>query len=337
MNEEIFNLTVDADAAGMRLDALLQTRVDALSRARAAQHIAAGRVQVEGVAARRLKPALRVQEGWQVTVRLEPPPPSELEPWHDAELTIVYEDDDLLVIDKPAGLVVHPGAGHPDETLVNALLAHLPELDEVGAPERPGLVHRIDKDTSGLLVVSKTPVAHARLAADFAKHTIERRYVAVALGKIAAERFTVESGHGRHPRDRRRFSGKTREGSERRAVSHVYVRARSAMASLVVVTLETGRTHQIRMHLAERGHPIVGDVLYGGVRNHPRTPATIPEIAAIGRIERQALHAYALGFHHPSSGEMMRFHAAMPDDMAALVQSLFGADAAALPSLEHTL
>lgn len=335
MDGERIELRVEPAEDGMRLDALLSTRVSALSRARAAQHIAANRVDIEGVAARRLKPALRVQRGWQVAVVVEPLPPSDLQPWHEAELSILHEDDDLLVLDKPPGLVVHPGAGHPDETLVNALLAHLPEAGEVGAPERPGLVHRIDKDTSGLLVVAKTPEAHAALSADFSRHDIERRYVAVALGKITADALTVETGHSRHPRDRRRFTGKVPAGDGvRHAVTHLRVLARSALASLVVATLETGRTHQIRMHLAERGHPIAGDALYGGVRNHPRTPNTVQEIAALARLERQALHAYALGFRHPRTGAAMRFHSPLPEDLAALVQVLFGEVALALPTLD---
>ena len=327
-------LVVTAEQAGMRLDALLSTSIEVLSRARAAKHITDGRVSVAGVATRQLKPAYRVEANAAVVV-VAPQPPSDLVPWHDASLVIVYEDEDLIVINKPAGLVVHPGAGHPDETLVNALLAHVPELDEVGATDRPGLVHRIDKDTSGLLVVSKTPTAHTRLSADFAQHDIERRYVALVLGRVANDGFTVESGHTRHGGDRRRFTG--RKGGSRRAVTHVTVLSRSVLTTLVVATLETGRTHQIRMHLSERGHPIAGDALYGGIRNHPRTPTTIPEIAVLQQIGRQCLHAYTLGFRHPMSGQRLRFHCPMPQDMHDAVVALHGSEGADLPQLDVAL
>lgn len=331
----LVTLLVRPEQAGMRLDALLSTEREELSRARAASHIGQQRVTIEGVAAGKIKPGLRVQQGWRVLVALLPPPPSELTPWHEAELVVVHEDDDLVVLDKPPGLVVHPGAGHFEQTLVHALLAHVPEVAEVGAVERPGLVHRIDKDTSGLLVVSKTPSAHAALSADFARHAIERRYVAVALGRILADRLTVRSGHGRHPRDRRRFTG--RVDTDKTATTHFTVLARSALASLVVAELETGRTHQIRMHLAERGHPIAGDELYGGTRAFAKTPRTVPEVAALQRQTRQALHAYALGFRHPRTGAWLRFTSALPEDMATLVTALFGAAATTLPPLEQAL
>lgn len=331
----LITLQVRPEQAGMRLDALLSTERDELSRARAASHIGQQRVTIAGLSPAKIKPGLRVQEGWSVQVALLAPPPSELTPWHEAELAVVYEDDELVVLNKPAGLVVHPGAGHFDHTLVHALLAHVPEVAEVGAVERPGLVHRIDKDTSGLLVVSKTPSAHTALAADFARHAIERRYVAVALGRIMAERLTVQSGHGRHPRDRRKFTG--RVDTDKKARTHFTVLARSALASLVVAELETGRTHQIRMHLAERGHPIAGDDLYGGVRAFAKTPRTVPEMAALQRQTRQALHAYALGFRHPRTGVWLRFVSELPADMAALVTSLFGDAALALPPLEREL
>ncbi len=325
---------VEAGHAGLRLDALLSAAIASLSRTRAASHIQAGHVRVSGVAPAKVVPGLRVRHGMVVEISVQPPPPSELTPWHDADLSVVYEDADLVVIDKRAGLVVHPGAGHWQETLVHALLAHAPEVAEVGASERPGLVHRIDKDTSGLLVVSKTATAHAALAADFARHTILRRYVAVVLGRLAADRLTVQSGHARHPTDRRRFTGKI--AGPRQATSHLTVLARSTLASCVVAELETGRTHQIRMHLAERGHPIAGDALYGGQRPLPRTARGAAEAHALAAQTRQALHAYALGFRHPRTGEMLRFHSAPPDDMASLLASLFP-EGVELPRLDVAL
>ncbi len=327
-------VVVEPAQAGVRLDALLAGCIAALSRTRAASHVQAGHVRVSGVAAAKVVPGLRVRPGMVVEIAVQPLPPSELTPWHDADLRVVYEDADLVVIDKPPGLVVHPGAGHWQETLVHALLAHAPEVAEVGASERPGLVHRIDKDTSGLLVVSKTAAAHAALAADFARHTILRRYVAVVLGRVAADRLTVQSGHARHPSDRRRFTGKI--AGLRQATSHLTVLARSTLASCVVAELETGRTHQIRMHLAERGHPIAGDALYGGQRPLPRTARAAAEAHALAEQTRQALHAYALGFRHPSTGEALRFHSSPPNDMAALLAALFP-DGVELPRLDVAL
>lgn len=321
MTEAHEALRVGPGDAGQRLDALISAQLPALSRTRAAALIVAGEVAVEGVAAAKVVPGLKVRAGWQVTVRVPAPPPSELIPWHDAGLQVVYEDAELLVIDKPAGMVVHPGAGHWERTLVHAILGHAPDLAGVGAIGRPGLVHRIDKDTTGLLVVSKTPAAHARLAADFARHDIERHYLAVVHGRMAVDRLDIESGHARDPRDRRRFTGKL---GGRRAVTHLTVFARCDVATLVVATLETGRTHQIRMHLAERGHPLVGDALYGGQRTVARTARTAAQAAAIAKMSRQALHAMALGVRQPTTGAWLQWTSPPPPDLLAMITALFG-------------
>lgn len=326
-------LQVEPHEGGMRLDAWLCARVAGLSRARATDHLAQGLVRlVQGPAQAKIKPSLLVHRTMAFAIDVQARPALSAEP-EQMDLEILYEDEDLLVINKPPGLVVHPAAGHESGTLVNALLHHAPQMSGVGGQEvRPGLVHRIDKDTSGLLVVTKNERAMARLAADFAAHRLERRYAAIALGTIARDQLTVSTLHGRHPTDRKKFSGKVREGKP--AISHFTVLARSPLTTLLVCALETGRTHQIRMHLAEIGHPIVGDALYGGVRAHAKTERTRPDLPFLAAVHRQALHAYALGFRHPRSGEQMRFVIDWPTDLLAVSRGLFGEDAR-LPGLDQ--
>ena len=328
-------IEVRPDEGGTRLDALLCSRIEGFSRARATEHLAAGHVRLIAGAAKantKLKPSLLVNKQHVFEVAVQPRP--ELSAQAQAlPLTVVYEDNDLLVIDKPAGLVVHPAAGHEDGTLVNALLHHAPEISAMqGQNEyRPGLVHRIDKDTSGLLVVSKNEAAMKNLAALFARHAIERRYVAIVLGQLPQDKLTFRTLHGRHPTERKRFTGKVAEGKE--AVTHVTVLARSALTTLIVCQLETGRSHQIRMHLAESGHPIAGDQLYGGVRPHAKTARTLGDAAMQAKVPRQALHAYALGFQHPRSGQQLRLELGWPEDLLAIAVGLYGAENIALPGL----
>ena len=325
----VLTRAVTADQAGCRLDAFLCSTIVDLSRTRAAWHIVHGHVTLDDPKGRR-KPGFRLRANTTVTIALQPLQPLNLVA-QDIPLNVVWEDAHLLVVNKPAGMVVHPAAGHPDGTLLNALLHHVPAIASVGDISRPGLVHRIDKDTSGLLVVSKTALAMQRLSADLAARSFERRYAAICLGRVRQERLTIDTAYGRHPRDRKRFSG--RVTSDRRAVTHVEVRATSALCSLVLCTLETGRTHQIRVHLAERGHPIAGDETYGGRRGHPKTARTLPEISLLTRLPRQALHAYALGFKHPVNGQHLRFELPWPEDLLPAAVGLFGEDAVALPPL----
>ena len=317
--------------AGSRLDAFLANEIADLSRTRAAWHIVHGHVKLDDPKGRS-KPGFRVRLGTRVTLDLQPPDLSDLVA-QDLGLDVIWEDEHLLVVHKPPGMVVHPAAGHPDGTLLNALLHHVPAIARVGDASRPGLVHRIDKDTSGLLMVSKTEVALQRMTADLAAHKVERRYVAICLGRLRQDQLTIDTAYGRHPRDRKRFSG--RVTSDRRAITHLEVRARSATCTLVVCTLETGRTYQIRVHLSERGHPIAGDETYGGRRAHSKTNRTLPEIALLSRIPRQALHAYALGFRHPVNGQQLRFELPWPEDLLATAQGLFGQDEIALPPLDE--
>lgn len=272
-----------------------------------------------------------MKPGEQVTVRL--PPPIAAEPVPEAiALDIVYEDAALIVIDKPAGLVVHPAAGHDSGTLVNALLAHCGDsLSGIGGVRRPGIVHRLDKDTSGLLVVAKTDEAHKGLSEQFAAHgrdgRLERAYIAVAWGVPERRRGTIDAPIGRHATAREKMSV-TRHSHARNAVTHYEV-TRSfgspPVASLLACRLETGRTHQIRVHMAHIGHPLLGDETYG--RGFKTAIHKLPEAAqaALKALGRQALHAAVLGFEHPVSGEPLSFASDPPPDLAALIDSLASA------------
>ena len=305
-------LTV-AEGHPERLDAWLARHLD-LSRTRAARLVERGLVLVEGRPARKSAP---VAAGQRVQVEIPPPDPVDLVP-EDIPLAVVHEDDALLVVDKPAGLVVHPAPGHPRGTLVNALLHHVTDLAGVGGRLRPGIVHRLDRDTSGLLVVAKNDAAHQALSAELAARKVGRTYLAAAWGHLRDTPVTVDAPIGRHPRARQRMA--VVEGG-RRAVTHLVVRERWAAAELLDVRLETGRTHQIRVHLAHIGHPVVGDPVYGagrerGVSGPARRWAT--EVAR--RAGRQFLHACALSFTHPLLGTRVRFRSPLPPDLAEVAE-----------------
>jgi 23S rRNA pseudouridine1911/1915/1917 synthase len=303
-----------------------------LSRSRLARLIGEGRVRVDGAAATAKG---RAVAGALVEVEVPAPEAAEDRP-EDIPLRILHEDDDLLVVDKPAGMVVHPAPGTPGGTLVNALLHHLGgRLSGVGGRRRPGIVHRIDKDTSGLLVVAKSDAAHHGLAAQFAAHTAERRYLALCHGvpDPADPRLRGVPGAGwegdtlriaanlaRHRTDRQR-QAVTREGG-RHAVTRARVVEPLGGAALLECRLETGRTHQIRVHMAHAGHPLIGDPTYGARR---RLPAARPGAEAAAAFPRQALHAASLGISHPVTGETLRFESALPADMETLRLALGGA------------
>jgi 23S rRNA pseudouridine1911/1915/1917 synthase len=246
----------------------------------------------------------------------------------DIPLHIVYEDNDLIVIDKPAGLVVHPAAGNPDGTLVNALIAHCgSELTGVGGVARPGIVHRLDKDTSGLLVAAKNERAMRSLAKQFAAHAIERAYHAVVWGSPRLGDGLIEGEIGRSPFDRKRMAVLRGQGKHARTRYRVVERfgdLERPFASLVECRLETGRTHQIRVHLTHLGHPLIGDSTYGRARHAPRAKSPVEELAytAATDFPRQALHAYVLGFHHPSLHKVMKFESPWPKDLADLIEKL---------------
>ena len=311
--------------AGLRLDRFLADALPALSRSRLQGLIALGAVS-RGAATIR-DPNSRVKPGETYEVAIPEAAPA-IPQGQDIPLTIVYEDDDLIVIDKPAGLVVHPAAGNPDGTLVNALIAHCGKsLIGIGGEMRPGIVHRLDKDTSGLLVAAKNERAMKSLAKQFAAHAVDRAYNAVVWGAPRAGDGIVEGQIGRSPFDRKRMAVLRGGGKEARTRYRVIERfGPRPFASLVECRLETGRTHQIRVHLTHLGHPLIGDPTYGRSRAAPR-PKNDAEAAAFKAADefpRQALHAWLLGFFHPSLQKPMRFESPWPEDFAALVEALRG-------------
>ena len=328
--ETIETVKIAAEEGGQRLDRVLAARIPALSRSRLKALILDGQVKVQAaIQVRTIRdPATHVNSGDTVTVTL--PAPEQAKPAGEPiALAIVYEDDALIVIDKPKGLVVHPAAGHAKGTLVNALVAHCGDsLSGVGGVKRPGIVHRLDKDTTGLMVVAKTDAAHRALSAQFANKIesgIERGYLALVWGAPAKPKGTIDAPLDRHPQARDKRA--VREGG-REAVTHWQVLERFAgtdgkpVASLLACTLETGRTHQIRVHLAHIGHPILGDASYG---TGFKTKASLLSPAARAALEdlgRQALHAYLLAIEHPQSGKSLRFQSELPGDLRRLRDAL---------------
>jgi len=315
------------DQAGHRLDRFLADAHADMSRSRLRQLIDAGAVTRGGETIRDANH--RVKPG-ETYVTLVPPPVPAAPLGQDIPLAVVYEDKDLIVIDKPAGLVVHPAAGNPDGTLVNALIAHCGEsLSGVGGVARPGIVHRLDKDTSGLLIAAKNERAMKSLAKQFANHTIERAYHAVVWGSPRLGDGIIETQIGRNPFDRKRMGVLRAGGKEARTRYRVIERFGSAtrpFASLIECRLETGRTHQIRVHLTHLGHPLIGDASYGRSRQAPRAKAPDEEVAfaAAMNFSRQALHAYLLGFQHPSLHKTLRFESKWPADLSGLIEALRG-------------
>ena len=308
-----------AEDAGERLDRFLARRLSGLSRSRLKQLIETGRVSESG--ATLSDPSQKVKAG-QV-FHLDLPPVAPATPLGQAmDLAIVYEDEDLIVIDKPAGMVVHPAPGNPDMTLVNALIAHCGEsLSGIGGERRPGIVHRLDKDTSGLLVAAKNDAAHQALAADFAARRIDRHYLAVVWGMPAPREGEIEGAIGRHPVDRKRMAVVSRGG--RAALTRYQVVAALGLgASLVECRLATGRTHQIRVHLVSIGHPLLGDPVYGKETTERRARLSPAGRAALAGFRRQALHAASLGFRHPRTGAWLAFESPLPPDLSCLINAL---------------
>ena len=300
-----------------RLDHYLAEQLPELTRSQLKKLIDEGRITLNGAAA---KPGGKLKGGEEISVTLPVPAPSEAIP-QEIPLKVLYEDSHLIVIDKPAGLVVHPAPGHQEGTLVNALLHHCRDLAGIGGELRPGIVHRLDKDTSGVMVATKDDETHQSLAAQFKAHSICRRYVALVHGLLEKDRGTVDSPIGRHPTQRKKMSTQARSG--RRAVTHWRVLERFELDRLtwVELTLETGRTHQIRVHLSGLNYPIVGDPVYGSSSRLAslRDDDLRRRIQTLGR---QALHARLLGFVHPASGEYMEFESAPPEDMGSVLAFL---------------
>lgn len=303
-------ITGTLETAG-RLDKAL-TEASGLSRERVKALMAEGAVTVGKTLA--TNPSAKLQAGAHFEIRLPPPEPLAAEP-QDIALDVVFEDEHLIVVNKPAGMVVHPAAGNPDGTLVNALLFHCRgQLSGINGVARPGIVHRIDKDTSGLLVVAKTDAAHEGLAAQFAEHSIHRRYLAVCAGHPLPREGTIDARLGRSERDRKKMAVLAKDSSRgKRAVTRYKTLKTMADCALIECRLETGRTHQVRVHCQSIGHPLLGDPVYGSDPKSLR-----PLLSEIG-FARQALHAAELGFAHPVTGERVLFTAELPADMKELI------------------
>ncbi len=311
-----FYLTVDETLSGLRLDKALAKHPQIESRSQAAKLIDSGHVTLNE---KPLKPSYITTLN---EVFLISPPPLRNNPMapFNLKLDIVFEDEDLIIVNKPAGLVVHPAAGHYEDTLVNALLHHTNQLSAGTEPTRPGIVHRIDKDTSGLLVVAKNDSAHRRLAKQFKDKTTHRVYWALAHGLFKKPSGKIESLLQRHPTNRKRFSSQTKG---RAAITHYsVVKSISAGISLVHLKLETGRTHQIRVHLSELGHGIVADPIYSSTGRSKSIRSTQTR-KVVDSIPRLCLHAAELGFDHPRTGEKMIFKSPWPDDLAPYIETLF--------------
>jgi 23S rRNA pseudouridine1911/1915/1917 synthase len=300
--EGLHRITVEPEAQGIRLDVYL-ARCLSFSRSRIQQLIEAGEVRIQG---RAVRPSYRVRAGDEVEVRIPPPEPPALVP-ESLPVRILYEDEDLAVVDKPAGIAVHPGAGRLRGTLVNALLARLDRLSGVGGPLRPGIVHRLDKGTSGLLVVAKNDAAHAALASQFARRTARRTYLALLRGEVPWEEKTVSAPIGRHPVRRKEMAVVP---TGRPATTHFQVLERFHGYTLVACRLQTGRTHQVRVHAKHMGYPVAGDPVYGSR-------------GELG-LGRQFLHASELVLAHPRTGERLVFTSELPEELQEVLRALRG-------------
>lgn len=297
------HLKAETEDAGTRLDAFVASRANGLTRSQAARYIDEGRVSVDGKPASK---SCRISGGETVTVDVPEVRETALEP-QDIPLDVVYEDEDVIVVNKPSGLVVHPAPGHPDGTLVNALLHHCgSSLSGIGGEKRPGIVHRIDRDTSGLIIAAKNDAAHLGLSAQLSDHTLARTYECLVVGNLKEDSGTVDAPIGRHPSDRKKMAV---VASGRPAVTHWEVIARYAGVTHVRCRLETGRTHQIRVHMAYIGHPILGDTVYGAKK-------------PVAGLTGQCLHAVGLRFIHPRTGEAVELHCPLPQEFQEQLRKL---------------
>jgi len=308
-------LSVPEDGDGIRLDRFLVSVLAEHSRARIQRLIKEGHVQVDGRPAKANQPVKAGQRiGIEIPEAIDPVPRPEALP-----LPIVYQDRDVIVVDKPAGMVVHPAAGHASGTLVNALLHHIDDLSGIGGEKRPGIVHRLDRGTSGLMVVAKHDAAHEELARQFHDREVEKEYVALVWGEVRAGR-RIDAPIGRDPVNRQKMSARARRSRE--AVTRIVGAEHLGRAlTLARIVIQTGRTHQIRVHLSAIGHPIVGDPLYGGV--HRRVPG---DLRPVGRLDRPFLHAARLVFKHPADLRRMEFSSALPDDLQRVIDELRNKD-----------
>jgi len=307
---ELRSFKAEAEHEGLRLDHFLASLVPDVSRSQLQRLIREGHVRAGGL---HIKPGALVHEGLIVEVDIPPPSPSSVTA-EAIPLAVVYDDADLIVIDKPAGMVVHPGAGHREGTLVNALLHHVDDLSGIGGQERPGIVHRLDRGTSGLMVVAKNDAAHRELSRQFQDREVEKTYVALVWG-VAETGRRIDLPIGRDPKDRQKMSTRARRGRD--AVTRIVKADQLRGVTLIEVAIDTGRTHQIRVHLGAINHPVVGDPTYGGVRRH-----VAADVRAVTRLERPFLHAHTLSFTHPADGRRMRFESPLPPDLQGVLEAL---------------
>lgn len=312
--QRVENFLVPALEMSVRLDIFLARAAGLPSRSQVQRAIEEGRVFVNGAL---VKTGFKLKAGDRISLFHKEMTPSTIHP-EEIALHIIYEDAALLVVDKPAGMVVHPSFGHHSGTLVNAILGHCDDLSGIGGVQRPGIVHRLDKDTSGLLVVAKTDQAHQLLAAQFKGREVEKVYLALVHGRVRDAEGHIDLPIGRDPAHRKKMSIRSSRGKEAR--SHWQVLEYYRQSTLLEVRIETGRTHQIRVHLSTLGHPVVGDSLYGGVRNSGNMDEKIR--ALLRGMRQQALHAASLSFLHPLSGERIVFSSPLPPDMARLCDAL---------------
>jgi 23S rRNA pseudouridine1911/1915/1917 synthase len=296
--------------AGTRLDQFIVRQLPELSRSQVQRLIRDGRVTLSRG---RAKPALPIEDAVEVTVDIPAPAPVDVTP-EALPLDVLYDDEAVVVVNKPAGIVVHPGAGHAHGTLVHALLHHVEGLSGIGGRDRPGIVHRLDRGTSGVMVIAKHDAAHRALARQFHDREVDKRYVALVWGTVRAGQ-TFDAAIGRDRRHRQKMS--SRASRSRPAITRVIESQPLGGVSLLTIGIETGRTHQIRVHLAESGHPVVGDELYGGVRRSPP-----PGLRPLLRLQRPFLHAARLGFTHPTTGERIVIDAPLPDDLADILTKI---------------
>ncbi|TWI73256.1 ribosomal large subunit pseudouridine synthase D [Desulfobotulus alkaliphilus] len=314
-NAGVFCCEVSSTHDGKRLDVFLAEAIDSLSRSLAVRQVKDGFFLVDG---KRVRPSVKLRAGQQVTGRIPDMRPSPLCA-QNLVLDILHEDAHLLVLNKAAGMVVHPAPGHPDGTLVNALLHHCPDLGGIGGEVRPGIVHRLDKDTSGVMVVAKHQLSHERLVSMFHDRKTEKYYEALVWGELAGDEGCMDAAIGRHPVDRKKMAALVSGG--RQALSLWSVTGRYQGLTRLLLNIKTGRTHQIRVHCSHAGHPIVGDTLYGSRRPGERMKDTRMR-AALLKVERQMLHARFLRFTHPVTGAAMAFEAPLPEDMENLLAYL---------------
>jgi len=312
---KIIRFTIDSTDSGQRLDVFLVQKETGLSRSQIKHVVEEGDVLVNGLAP---KVSQKLKEGDIVELTLKPVKEA-IAVAQDIPLDIIYEDEAIIIVNKPAGMVVHPAAGNPDQTLVNALLFHCKNLSGIGGVIRPGIVHRLDKGTSGLIVAAKTDAAHRSLSAQFEKHEVHKTYQVLVWGDVKGNTGEIFLPVGRHATDRKKMSTKSKRGKD--ALTFWKARERYGIATLLDVEIKTGRTHQIRVHLSSRGYGVIGDSVYGG-SGKMRDIKNSEVKNALKKLNRQALHAAKISFLHPLTGQRVIFAADMPDDLQELCQAL---------------